>query len=218
MAFLDTLGEAVGDPLQIIGVQFASVIPKIFYTAVVVLFGYLLGWFLGIIVKHALKRMKFDEKFRKLHLAKPLENIKVSSLLGWVVKWYTFVVFAAAGAGYIQLYPVTELFTRFAAWFPSLMLAMAIGILGAILAEYVYKMVMHVSTKEVRVMASIAKYFILVVVLLLALDQIIDISVLERVMLILVAGVAVGLSLAIGISFGLALKDEARGFLDSVKK
>jgi len=218
VGYLETIGAALGNPLKIIGTQFISVIPKIFYSAIVIIFGYFLGWILGTAVEHVLKRMKFDARFSKLHLAQPLEKIKISKLLGWVVKWYTFVVFAAAGASYIELYPVTNIVSTFAQWFPSLILAMGIGIVGAIFAEYVHKMILHVKTKEVKIMANITKYFILVIVLIMALDQVIDISVLEQVLLIMVGGIAIGIALAIGISVGLALKDEATGWITGFKK
>jgi len=215
---LDTVGYAVGEPLKVMAVEFYRILPKIFYAAIVVLFGYLLGWLLGNAVRHALKRMKFDEKFSKLHIAKPLEKIKISKLVGWVVKWYTFVVFTAAGASYISLYPFTDIMSKFAQWFPKLVIALAIGLVGAVVAEYVFKLVMHVKTNETKALANLAKYFILVVVVILALDQVIDISVLENVMLLLFAGISLGMALAIGISFGLALKDEANVWVDRYKK
>ena len=218
MGYLETMGSAVGGPLTGFSVEFAKVIPKVFITAVVVLFGYLLGWLLGNAIKHVLHKMKFDDKFKKLHLAKPLENIHISGLVGWVVKWYTFVIFCAAGASYISLYPVTNIINTFAQWFPNLIIAMTIGLLGAMAAEYVHKMVLHVSMANVKTLANIAKYFILTVVIILALDQIIDISVLENVMLIIFAGISLGVAVAIGVSFGLAFKDEAANWVNSVKK
>lgn len=218
MGITETIADAVVEPLWGILSDLFAMVPSVIMMAVVILVGYLLGYVFGNAVKHALHRMKFDDKFQKLHLAKPLEKIKISVLLGGVVKWYTFVVFAAAGANYINLYPVTDLINRFAVWFPNLLVAGAIGIAGALLAEYVYKMVMHVNTSEVKVLASVAKYFILVVVVIMALDQIVDVSVLENVMLILVGGISVGIALAVGIAFGLALKDEASAWVKNYKK
>ena len=209
---------AVGEPLRIIATQFAYMVPKILAAALVVLVGYLLGLILGHAAKHALHRLKFDEKFSRLHIAKPLEKIKISVLLGWVVKWYTFVVFVAAGAHYVGLAPLTQLVTLFAEWFPHFVVAMLIGLAGAVVAEYVYNAVMHLSMGGVRVLANIARYFVLVVVIVMALDQIVNVRVLQNVMLVLVGGLALGLAIAIGLSFGLAMKDEAAGLINSIKK
>jgi hypothetical protein len=218
MGYLDTMGTAVADPLTRMSLDFAGVIPKVIITAIVIIFGYLLGWLLGSAVRTALKKMKFDEKFRSLHIAKPLEKIRISELFGWVTKWYTFLMFVAAGANYIYLEPITGIVNQFALWFPKLLIAMVIGLAGAVVAEFIYKSVMQVSITNVSVLASIAKYFVIVVTVVLALDQIIKVSVLKDVMLIIVAGIAAGLALAIGIAFGLALKDEAAGWVGTFKK
>jgi len=218
MDYLDTMGSAVGEPLTLMATEFYRIIPKIVAAAVVVLIAYIIGWILGAVVKKALHKMKFDEKFKALHIAKPLEKIKISAIVGWVTKWYTFLALAAGGANFINLYPVTDILLKFLEWFPKLVIALAIGLVGAVLAEYIHKMIMHVKTNEVRILANIAKYFILVIVVIFALDQVIDISVLENVMLLLFAGVSLGLALAIGISFGLALKDEAGGLVQNFKK
>jgi hypothetical protein len=218
MGYLNQLADAIMDPATGISGQFLAIVPKVIITAIVIMFGYLLGWLLGSAVRHALARMKFDDKFRQLHIAKPLEKIKISSLLGWVVKWYTFIVFVAAGADYISLEPITLIMNKFAQWFPNLLIAMAIGLAGAVFAEYVYKMVMHISMANVNVLANIARYFILVVVVVLALDQIIDVSILGNAVLILIAGISAGIALAVGIAFGLALKDEAAGWVGGFKK
>jgi len=218
MSFFNELANAIVAPLTEMLRDFVGVLDEVLIAAIVILFGYLLGWLLGNAVKHALHRMKFDEKFKQLHIAKPLEKIKISSSIGWIVKWYTFVVLAAAGARFVGLYPVTEIMTQFATWFPRLLIALAIGIFGAVLAEFVYNLVLHLHTGEAKILAKITKYFILVIFIVMALDQILDITVLERVLLILVGAISVGLALAIGISFGLALKDEAAGWIGAFKK
>ncbi len=217
MGFFSTMGSALGDPLKGITLQFVSVIPAIISAAVVVVFGYLLGLLLGHLIKQALHKMKFDDKFKKLHLAKPLEKIKISALVGWVVKWYTFVIFVAAGATYINLDPVSQIVSMFAAWFPKLLIAMGIGLAGAMAAEYVHKLVLHVSVSGVKLLANIAKYFILMVVIVLAMDQIIDVSILKNVLLILVGGLALGIAISLGVGVGLAMKDEAAGWIASLK-
>ncbi len=218
MSYFTTIGNAIGSPLSYLGQQFLYALPSIIFITIVILFGYLLGWLLGNLVKHALHKMKFDEKFKSLHIAKPLEKIKVSGLIGWVVKWYTFIIFAAAGANYINLYPITDIITTFAEWFPKLMVALAIGLLGAVFAEYVYSMVLQIHMTEKAVFANIVKYFILIIVVTMALDQVIDISVLEKAVLIILSGIALGIALALGIAFGLALKDEASTWVTKARK
>ena len=218
MSYFDTVGAAIIEPLKFLAYEFTGAIPNIFYTAVVILFGYLLGWLLGNAVSHALHKMKFDEKFKQLHVFKPLEKIKISKVIGWITKWYTFVVFAAAGANYINLYPITDIAMKFSEWFPMLLIALAIALFGAIIAEYVHKLIAHVSIKESKVLANIAKYVILSIFIIMALDQVIDISVLEKSMLMIVGGFSIGIAIAVGIAFGLALKDEAASWVEQVKK
>ena len=217
MSYIETLGNAVGEPLTNITMSFIAVLPKVFVTAVVILFGYIFGWILGKAVEHLMRKLKIGAKFKELKIAKPMQKVRVSKLVGWIVKWYTFVIFFAAGANYISLYPVTNIITRFAEWFPKLMIALVIGLAGAMAAEWVYEMIMHVHVTGVKVLAGIAKVFILVLVAILALDQVIDVSVLENAMLILFGGLSLGIAVALGVSFGLALKDDARQWIDTFK-
>ena len=218
MGYFSTLQDAVVSPLQVIQHNFAEAFPKIFYTTFVIVFGYLLAWFLGFIIKHALHHLKFDEKFKSLHIAKPLEKIHISAFIGWTIKWYTFIVMTAAGVNYIKLEPVTSIMTTFALWAPKLLLAITIGLFGAVAAEYVYKMVNHIHMSEAKFLAGITKYFILVIFITMALKQVIDVSILENVVLLVVGALALGLAVAIGIAFGLALRDEATIWIKEFKK
>jgi len=218
MAFFDELGAAVIGPLKEIAVSFVYVLDDIIIAAILLVFGYLLGWLLGSAVRHALHQMKFDAKFKQLHLAKPLEKIQISHVIGEVVKWYTFIVLAAAGSASLNLYPVTNILSRFAEWFPLLVLALAIALFGAIVSEFIYKMVVQVHMREAKVIANLAKYFVLILFLVMALGQIVNADILEQVFLVLVGAVAIGLGLALGIAFGLALKDEAVGIVQEIRK
>jgi len=218
MGYIETIGAALWEPLKGLVSTFVMMIPSIVIAAILVLFGYIFGAILGHAIKHALHKLKFDEKFKQLHLAKPLEKIHLSGLLGWVVKWYTFVIFVAAGASFLRLDIIEDIINTFAAWVPNLLLAMVIVLGGAVAAEYMHKMIMHVSLTNVKIMADIAKYFIMIVVIVFALKQIVDVSPLENLLLILVGGVSLGLAIAVGVSFGLAFKDHAGDWIESVKK
>jgi hypothetical protein len=218
MDALDELAYAVSSPLTDVSVAFYYVLPKIIITGIVVLFGWLLGWFLGWLVRTGLERLKFDERFKRLHIARPLEKIKLSSGIAWVVKWYTFLVFAAAGAGYISLYPISDLLMKFAEWFPKLVLALAIGVAGIMAAEYVFNLVQQVKVGESRLLGSILRYIIIAVALVLALDQVMQVGILENMVLLLIAGISLGIALAFGISFGLALKDDAAEWAKAIRK
>ena len=217
--YLNTLGSAVGDPLYNLGLQLFGILPDVIIMTVVVVFGYLLGSLLGSILRHTILKLKIGEKFKKLQLAKPLGKIRISSVAGEVVKWYTFVVFTAAGANYVKLDPVTSLLLRFAEWFPNLILALGIGLVGVMLAEYLYHLITHVQIAEAKLIGNIIRWVIIVIALLAALAQVnLQIHMLENMVLLLVAGISLGLALALGISFGLALKDDAKGWVKSFKK
>jgi hypothetical protein len=218
MAFIESLSTAVAETLLNMGRAFALIVPKIVIASVVIVFGYLLGWLLGHGVKKALFHMKFDERMKAFALAKPFEKVKWSGLLGWITKWYTFIVFAASGANYISLEPVTSIANSFAYWFPKVLVSIAILLAGAFIAEHIYKALMHVSLAHVSMLASLSKYFVLVLAVITAMDQIVDLSVLRDVTLIVVGGVSVGIALALGIAFGLALRDEAVGWVAEFKK
>ncbi len=217
MSFAQTMGEAIVSPLGVMGRGFLQVIPKVVIAGIIIIFGYLLGLLLGFLVTHALRRMKFSEKVKKLHIAKPLEKIRLAAVTGWVVKWYTFLAFVSAGLLYINIQPVAGLIQMALTWFPKLLLAGAIFVLGLMGAEYLHHLLGHVHMKEAGLLASIAKFFVIIVVLVLALKQVIDVSILENIVIVLVAGLSLGAAVAVGIAFGLALKEDARAWIETFK-
>ena len=104
-------------------------------------------------------------------------------------------------------------------WIPNLIVAVIFALIGVVAAEYVANQIRYIKGKGTDTIAGFARVIILVFVAVIALQQIgINVELAGQTLLIIVAGVMFGLALAFGIGFGLALKEEAKGWIKKGKK
>ena len=219
MAFIETVGQAIVDLLISVLNSAVLVIPGIVAALVVLIIGFIIGSAFEIVVRHLLQRSRLDQQLIKARISGYMGHISISALLAGILKWYILAFFISEAANQARLGVLSELLAGLAAWIPNLLAAVVIMISGMLLAEYAADKTLHAKRKGIRIVSGIVRWFILVFVALIALDQIgINIALATNTMLILVGAIALGLAIAIGMGFGFALKDEAKGILKALKR
>ena len=142
-------------------------------------------------------------------------SLELSHFLGLIVKWYIFVLFLGPAAALVQLPAMTAFLNSAALWIPNLIAAIIVALVGLIAADYVAAKVHEVNAKSSAIIANVLKLVIVVFTLIISLSQLgIDVSIAQNTLLLIVAGIM----LAIGLGFGLALKDEAKSIIKDLKK
>jgi len=215
-----TTGVAILNPLINLWESFIDIIPGIIGAIIILLLGYFIAYILGNSVRILLDKLGLDKQLEKAHVMHKFGKSKISAILGEIIKWYIFIVFIGAAVELLRLGTLTSLLTSFVSWLPNLIAGILVVLVGVLVAHFVeHKMTEHTKMKGMELAAKAVKIVLYFIVAVIALAQIgIDVSFLEWVFLILVASVAIGITIALGISLGHALKGEGKNIVDSVKK
>lgn len=205
-------------PLSTLWNSFVSVLPGISAFIVLIALGILISWIIGKVTRGVLKGTGFDRWFVKVQLNKTLGNISPSAIVGSIVKWWVFIAFFAAASDVLDLGPISNLLVEIAGWLPNAIIAAVIVIAGWIAANVVSANIARRDVKGSTVLAATVKIIILVFVAFTALAQIgIKISLAEKSILIIIAGIMLGVGLAIGRGFAGALERRSELILRNIR-
>jgi len=217
---LTTTGIAVLNPLVSLWESFVNIVPGIIGAILILIIGYFIAYILGHAVRLVLEKLGLDRQLGKAHVANKIGKSNVSAILGELIKWYIFIIFIGSAVDLLRLGNLSQILTSFVLWLPHLIAGILVVLVGVLIAHYVeFKMIEHTKMRGMELAAKIVKIIIFFIIAVLALAQIgIDVSFLEWIFLILVGAVAVGITIALGISFGHALKGEGKNMVNYIKK
>jgi len=220
MALIETAAENLLNPLITLWNSFVSIFPGLIAAIFILIIGYLLALIISHVVKIVLQRIGVDKALLKLKLPQAMGKIKVSSVLGLITKWYIFIIFIQAAADTVNLGTLSVLLTQFALWLPQLIVAVLAVLLGLFLAHYVSNLIERESQmKGIKYISTLFRVMIMFVAIVIALQQIgVEVSILQNTFLVVLGSIGIGFALAIGLAFGLGLKDKAGDMYESIKK
>ena len=212
-------GNLIVSPLASLWFAFIKVLPGIVAAIIVLIVGYFIALGLGSLVRIILVKAGLDQYYEKGKFAKAVGHLKVSHVLGEITKWYVFIVFLQAAVDLLSLGAISTLLSQFVAWLPSVVVAAIIILFGITIAHYVsQKIEEHTEVRGTKFFSKMLKIVILVIVFLVALENIgVNVSLIENMFLLLIAALAIGIAIALGIGLGGALKNESRGIVDEIK-
>ncbi len=197
-------------------------IPGLVAALLVLIVGYIVAWAISYVLEHILERIKLDKwVVQQTHMKRLAGGFRLSHLLSVLVKWFSFIVFLSPAASLLGpgLSPLAEFLQVIALWVPQAIGAILLAFFGFIAAEYVAWKVMVLEGKSSHIISGAAKGLIIVLTLLVVLGQLgINVTVASGTFLIIVAGIMLGLALAFGIGFGLALQGEAKDVVKSIRR
>jgi len=212
--------QAILDPLQALWQGVVVAIPGLLAGVVILLVGYLVAALVALSVKKIVLRAQLDKwLLEKTDLRSVVGRFDLGAVVHTVTKWYVFILFLPAAADVIMLPGLSELLQGLAQWIPNLIAAVVLALLGYVAAEYASGEIAATRAKGAGVVADVVWGVILVFAGIMALQQVsVAVSLAESTFLLLVSGVVFAISLALGLGFGLALKDDAAAQLKRIKK
>ncbi|MGE5469524.1 MAG: mechanosensitive ion channel family protein [Bacteroidota bacterium] len=183
-------------------------LPKLMLAVLIVLGGWLLAKALRFTVIKALRSINFHVLTERAGVDAFLkmcgQQIDTTALIGLLAHWLLVIValilaFNTLGLGY-----TSELLTRLALFVPRLILALVILVVGSYFARVVDDMVTTYGSRagfaDTRLAAALARYAVLLFVILAAFDQLeIGGDIIRQSFLIILAGVVFALALAFGL-------------------
>ena len=217
--YLQQTGQALSDPLVSIWQSFVTVTPSIIGFLLVVIFAYILSSLLGALTHTILNASKVDDHLRKARVAHSIGFVSISTLGGALIKWYTFALFVAEAASKFNLGVVSSQIAGLAQLVPQVFAAVLVVLGGLIVADFTADRMLHAKRKGIRLASSVVRWSIIVVVIITGLRQIgIDVTLVSNAVLIALAAVGVGLSVAVAIGFSAAFKEESKDIIKAVKR
>ena len=188
---------------------------------------FIVGWFvalaIGGLVSGILKKAQLDKIFEKTKwneaLSKADLKMTISSFLGVIVKWIIIIVFLSAAVEILGATQFSYTLGRLIDWLPSLLVAVVIFVVAAIIADLAEKLVKvavgKMDIKQVNCIGLIVRYSIWVIAIFAILSEL---GVAKDVVNVLMTGLVALLVLSGSIAFGLGGKDAAKEMIDNIKK
>ena len=153
---------------------------------------------------------------KKHEVERAIGGLNVSSIVGKLVNWMVFVVFLVPAANVIGFGNLSELLLTFAIWFPNLIFAVAIILIGLVLAHTFAEAVGKAKKlKGIQGIKTIVYLATIIIFADVALRQIgVNVVFAETILLIIVSGLMV----AFAIGFGLGLRPHAQDIIGKWRK
>lgn len=218
--FLKDTGVSLTDPVVSLWQGFVNLLPGLIIAILILLVGYVVSYVVGHGVKLLLTKIGLEKQIEKAKLTKAIGNIRLSSVMGEITKWYIFIIFIASAVDIVELGVLSSILKRFVLWVPDLIAAALVLIFGLFLAHYVsMKIRQNAEMAGARTLSTVIHVVIVTIVTLIGLEQVgINISILTNTFLIIVAALGLGFAIAVGLSFGLGTKQEAGKALGRIRR
>lgn len=188
---------------------------------------FIIGWIVGVALYHVIvevvKALRINEALKATGMSEAAHqagfNLDVGKFLGTLIQWFVILVFLVAALDILGLSAVTLFLQQILLmFFPRVIVAALIIIIGAIAAEVVRGVVTHsaraFSAHGANLAGSVAKWAILVFAILAALSQL---GIGTDLIQTLFQGIVIAAALSVGLAFGLGGKEAASRTIERVR-
>ncbi len=208
METVQNMGDAVllsvTEALQ----NFLGFLPQLIGAIIILVLGWIIAGLLATLVEKVLKTVGFEKAAESTGIAGFVKQAgsdwTVSKVVAEIVKWFIRLIALQAAASILGMTQVSAIINSILLWLPNLIVALAIIVLGAFLANFVAKIVRGTVGKmgfdNPDLIANIAKFAIIGFAVIAAVDQL---GIAETVVNTLLIGVVASLAAAFALAFGL---------------
>ncbi|XOU94396.1 MAG: mechanosensitive ion channel family protein [Candidatus Kerfeldbacteria bacterium] len=202
--------------------QFTSFIPTLLLALALLFAGFILAWLLEIVSRRIMKFVMLDKIVEKIGLKGLFDKagLKVSftRLLSGIVYWFVLIVFLTSVIDVLGLTQLSSFMDGLVAYLPNVIAAVAILVIGILVANLLFNVVKHASEsanlQSASFLASLTKWSIFVFSFIAALVQL---KIAPDLLTVLFTGIIVMISLAGGLAFGLGGKDAAKEIIEKFR-
>jgi hypothetical protein len=206
-------------PLKQLYEHLVSFFPRLMGAAGLIIIGLILAWLLKKLLGKILVTLNFDRFSAQLGGKALLERAKIqrspSELAALGIYWLVFLNFFMIGMRTLDEPVMTQVFSRFFAYLPNLLVSILILIMGLIVGKFISRSVLigavNAQLKSARLLSTGVDVLLMFFTFSLALEQLgIGKATIVAAFSILFGGVV----LAMAIAFGLGGREIARDFLE----
>ena len=200
------------EPLQNAISVFLSYVPQLIGALIILIVGYIVAKVLQAVVGRVLQAVGFDGWMEKGGIKQFFDRAETNqtphSILGQLVFWFVFIIALTMAADALGIPQVSAVLGQLIAYIPSIIAAILILILAALLANFVSGIVRGATGSNL--LASVAQYAIIVYAVFAAITELgIAVELTAPTFLIVLGAVA----LAAAIAFGLGGREVAQDIL-----
>jgi hypothetical protein len=188
--------------------NFLGFLPALVGAILVLLLGWILSGLVAGLLERGLKLVGFEHAANQTgingFIARAGSNWSASRVVAEIVKWFIRLVAIQAAAQILGMDRIGEIINAILLWLPNLVVALAIVVIGALIARFVAGAV-RASTSEMGLgdpdlLAGVARYAIIGFAIVAAVDQLgIAETVVNTLFTMIVAAVALAFALAFGL-------------------
>ncbi len=195
-------------------------IPLILGALIVILVGVIVAWAVKMVIVRGLGFIKIQKYVDAVGLGRVFtERVEVVELIGDIAKWTVIVVFLLPALEILKLEQVGGIVASIIEYIPNVIVAVVAVVVGAIIADLVARTVRSgaatIGVKTADIAADIARWAIIVFVVLGALEQL---NILPQLISTITIGAVAFFVIAGGLAFGLGGKDAAASAISRIGK
>jgi small-conductance mechanosensitive channel len=196
------MSDTLFQPLQNALSTFLSYLPQLIGAIVILIIGYIVAKVLQAVVGRVLRAVGFDSWMEKGGIKQFFDRAETNqtpvSILGQLVFWFVFIIALTMAADALGIPQVSVILGQLIAYIPSIIAAVLILILAALLANFVSGIVRGATGSGL--LASVAQYAIIVYAVFAAITELgIAVELTAPTFLIVLGAVALGAAIAFGL-------------------
>jgi len=194
-------------------------LPGLLAALLILAIGTVIGWLVKVAVRRTLAVARFDHFCDSSGVSQVLNKADIratpSSLMGSLFFWLVFASFLMAGLSALEVEVIKRLISEFFLYLPRILAALAILLVGFLLANFVSRAALLASVNanmpSPRLISGVVKFLIAILAFAMALEQLeIAKSIVIAAFIISFGAVMLGLAIA----FGLGGRDVAKKVLE----
>ncbi|OYT57316.1 MAG: hypothetical protein B6U68_02000 [Candidatus Aenigmarchaeota archaeon ex4484_14] len=198
-----------------IGNEFINFLPNLVGAALIALLGLFIGKLLGKAVKHILEKARLDYYISETE--KP--TISLVDIFSLITRWWVYLVFLTQAINILGLDILVTTMGRINEFIPNVIGATLILVVGYVIAEYIKEQIKKNKTIYASIMGKMVFFFIILVTIALALPVLgISAGLLNNILVLMVASIAIGIAIALGLGLKDAVSDISRAYVKKYVK
>ena len=194
--------------------NFLGFLPALVGAILILILGWWIASLLAGLVERVLKTIGFERAAQTTGISSFIERSgstwTASAIVAEIIKWFIRLIAIQAAASILGLEQISQIINAILLWLPNLVVAIAIVVIGALIARFVSGLVRgstgQMGFSNANLLGSAAYYAILAFAAIAAVDQL---GIAETVVNTLFIGLVAMVALAFGLAFGLGGQNTA---------
>jgi len=200
---------AITEILMTLWDSFLRTLPNMITAIIILIIGFIVGKIAGKVVKEILMRVKIDNYISE----KEKFKLKISELGSIISKWVIYIWFIQLGVAALEIEEITSLTTSAVGFLFGAVGAVIIILVGYTFAYFVKESVVHSKTFYGDIVGNLIFFLIVYVSVALALPFVrIDPTLINWLLIVIVASLGFGVAIAIGLGLKDVVAETARGY------